>query len=57
MVVPSGVTIPSQYLKRVIEGLNARGESVAECSTENVTVVNDGKTAPFAAELLRTSAI
>ena len=57
MVVPSGVTIPSQYLKRVIEGLNARGESVAECTTENVTVVNDGKTAPFAAELLRTSAI
>jgi len=57
VIVPSGVTIAQQYLERVLEGLNARGESAAECSTEIVAVVNDGKTAPFAAELLRTSAI
>ena len=57
VMIPSGVTLPSQYLERVIEGLDARGESAAECSIEHVVVVNEGKAAPFAAELLRTSAI
>lgn len=55
--VPSGTRIPAQYVERVAQGVAARGDTAVECSAEGVTVIEGGRTAPFAAELLRQSAI
>ena len=57
VVVPSGTRIPAQYVERVVEALRSRGETAMECSTEGVVVIDGGRAAPFAAELLRQSAI
>ncbi len=57
VVVSTGTRIPAQYVERVIEGVNSRGDSATECSSDGVRVVENGRPAPFAAELLRQSAI
>lgn len=55
--VPSGSRIPAQYVERVVEGLKSRGDTAVECSIDGVIVIDGGRAAPFAAELLRQSAI
>ena len=57
VVVPTGTRIAPQYIERVVDGLTKRGDDAGVCAIDEVTVVEGGRSAPFAAELLRRSAI